>query len=102
MSTEELQMILDAMAGAGQGAFWVAMAYLASGILETFIICGAVLCTVLVVARIVKRGMDNCGDLNKFRAAAGCDEPWGPMTERERKIVLRAIRDGRKIGRAHV
>lgn len=98
METEQLMMLLEAASSAGQGAFWLGMAYILGGYFKALLFATTVIGTAWVVSRALLRNSDLQYFADTVRREAGCPAPEGPVYRSERERVLALVAKGKTGG----
>lgn len=98
MSAEEMEMLerlIDMLGQAGEGAFWILMAWVAEGYFGTVVTSAVILGIAYAIYKTVTYCVSYCGFADDVRREAGCEHPWGAVSQYERNRVLDMIRRGR-------
>lgn len=98
MSEKELQLferLIDMLGGAGDGAFWLIIAWIGRGYFNSLLFA----LTILTIIYLIYRGIcwfnDFQGLADDVRRTAGCPNPHGEVLDSERRRVLKLIEKGR-------
>lgn len=94
---ELLERAIELVGEAGDGAFYLILAWMGQGYFVPILTSATVIVIALVGAKLIRRfaGPVEQEFLNEVRRRAGCRSPYGFLTREERHDVLRAIDRGR-------
>ena len=97
MSEKELELmerLIDMLGGAGEGAFWLAIAWIGQGYFKPVAAGAILLVMAYLLYRAVIRISGSAGHWDELRLEAGCRSPYGYVMESERQRVFDMIRKG--------
>jgi hypothetical protein len=89
MDIEQLRLILDTLRDAGQGAWWIALLWVAKPYFAITVWASVLVTVVVVVTRAVTRSLF----IEEVKAAAGIR---GELYESSREIILNLIDRGKE------
>ena len=97
MSENEIELmerLIEMLGGAGEGAFWLILAWLGQGYFSPILTAAGVITALWLVKTCVVQLCVSLGAWDELRQAAKCNHPWGSVYQGERDRVLRMIRKG--------
>ena len=99
MSERELEVmehLINMLGGAGEGAFWIALAWIGQGYFSPLIGAFVFFVMLYMVYRFATRiVLQSVFHWNTLRRAAGCEMPHGEVTSGEFNRVLHLVEKGR-------
>lgn len=93
MDIEQMKLILEAMEGAGQGAWWIAVLYLVLQFLATLTVC---LTAVTIVWKIVRLAVQNLTIAGALESIVGSLSPGSFLASERRQRLLDVVWENRE------
>jgi len=91
---EILERIIDMLTGAGEGAFWIAIAWIGQGYFVPILVVASVLVLAVLVAHLIRdvlvQKSVTAGAWEDLRREAGINEcwSWSVLSEEKRRAIL--------------